>query len=398
MSNLYLFIFKLLVRGRNSWAGARGPACTKVFEPSSGWAAPDVPAASSRYRTATVAVPFNLFACTATGAVPFSTFRRYPLDIALQLWQYPAVPNRSSPRNQTRRSDSATEPPISPDSDATSIFYSQCRRENWSNMIVTVKKEVTEPVVRLARSPEWGLEGALLAAQETRQKSTFFKARNLGIYQHASASSPSSCSPAWELEFISTIAHRTFNFEHAPTLSPSIRCTRAVQDSLRRNHRSRARTGPFRLQEELSNGDGSPVRFYIYYWRIDPFTFKSARRTGAQTVIGSLGQLWNALASAPGAKNELLNGGLSSILFFFPSFVYQVKTWSQQDHYTWLQLASVKQQYSTAWLQLTIQYAYRIFADPFINHTNYCSLSPPVFGSASSPLLPEIHALRQAAN
>ena len=42
-------------------------------------------------------------------------------------------------------------------------------------------------------------------------------------------------------------------------------------------------------------------------------------------IIGSLGQLWNALASAPGAKNELLNGGLSSH-FFFPSFVYQVKT------------------------------------------------------------------------
>ena len=46
-------------------------------------------------------------------------------------------------------------------------------------------------------------------------------------------------------------------------------------------------------------------------------------------IIGSLGQLWNALASAPGAKNELLNGGLSSRFFFFffsPSFVYQVKT------------------------------------------------------------------------
>ena len=50
-------------------------------------------------------------------------------------------------------------------------------------------------------------------------------------------------------------------------------------------------------------------------------------------IIGSLGQLWNALASAPGAKNELLNGGLSS-RFLFPSFVYQVKTGSQQDHYT----------------------------------------------------------------
>ena len=34
-------------------------------------------------------------------------------------------------------------------------------------------------------------------------------------------------------------------------------------------------------------------------------------------IIGSLGQLWNALASAPGAKNELLNGGLLSRFFFF---------------------------------------------------------------------------------
>ena len=46
------------------------------------------PAISSRYRTATVAVPLDLFACTTTVAVPSSTFRRYPLDIALQLWQH----------------------------------------------------------------------------------------------------------------------------------------------------------------------------------------------------------------------------------------------------------------------------------------------------------------------
>ena len=44
-------------------------------------------------------------------------------------------------------------------------------------------------------------------------------------------------------------------------------------------------------------------------------------------IVGPLGQLWNALASAPRAMNELLNGGLSSrFFFFFPSFVYQVKT------------------------------------------------------------------------
>ena len=53
---------------------------------------------------------------------------------------------------------------------------------------------------------------------------------------------------------------------------------------------------------------------------LNPFAARERKR-----IIGSLGQFWNALASAPGAKNELLNGGLSS-RFFFPSFVYQVKT------------------------------------------------------------------------
>ena len=40
---------------------------------------------------------------------------------------------------------------------------------------------------------------------------------------------------------------------------------------------------------------------------------------------------------------------------------------------------------------ISIQYAYRIFADPFINHTNYCSLSPPAL-EAPRPLLSEIRA------
>ena len=130
MSNLYLFNFKLVFRVRISRAGARGLACTK-------------------------------FLSLLRDELP-RTFRRPPLDIALPLWQYPSIcspapplgqylsvrsgdilsilhcncgstlrsPNRSSPRNQTRRSHSATEPPISPNSDATSIFYSQCRCEN----------------------------------------------------------------------------------------------------------------------------------------------------------------------------------------------------------------------------------------------------------------------------
>ena len=47
-------------------------------------------------------------------------------------------------------------------------------------------------------------------------------------------------------------------------------------------------------------------------------------------IIGSLGQLWNALASAPGAKNELLNGGLSSHFFFF--FFLRLYTKLKYDH------------------------------------------------------------------
>ena len=46
---------------------------------------------------------------------------------------------------------------------------------------------------------------------------------------------------------------------------------------------------------------------------------------------------------------------------------------------------------------ISIQYAYRIFADPFINHTNNC----PFFRCLRStlfPFLPEIRTLRQVAN
>ena len=136
--------------------------------------------------------------------------------------------------------------------------------------------------------------------KKTRQK-YFFQAGNSGIYQrfpfrlqkdistrqlaaevfeHASI-----CSPAWELEFISTSAQ----------FLSTLRCVRL--------HRKPSTVSfDFRLQWERKR------------------------------IIGSLGQPWNALTSAPGAKNELLNGGLSSrfffffFFFFFPSFVYQVKT------------------------------------------------------------------------
>ena len=162
-------------------------------------------------------------------------------------------------------------------------------------MIVTVKNEVNEPEVRLRAPRNKGSRGVLRAAQEDETK-YFFQTGNSGIYQrfpfrlqkdistrqlaaevfeHASI-----CSPAWELEFISTIA------QFLSTLR-----------SVRLHRKPSTVSFDFRLQWERKR------------------------------IIGSLGQLWNALTSAPGAKNELLNGGLSSrFFFFFASFVYQVKT------------------------------------------------------------------------
>ena len=88
-------------------------------------------------------------------------------------------------------------------------------------MIVTVKNEVNEPEVRLRAPWNEGSRGVHRAAQEDETK-YFFQAGNSSIYQrfpfrlqkdistrqlaaevfeHASI-----CSPAWELEFISTIA------------------------------------------------------------------------------------------------------------------------------------------------------------------------------------------------
>ena len=156
-------------------------------------------------------------------------------------------------------------------------------------MIVTVKNEVNEPEVRLRAPRNKGSRGVLRAAQEDETK-YFFQAGNSGIYQrfpfrlqkdistrqlaaevfeHASI-----CSPAWELEFISTIA------QFLSTLR-----------SVRLHRKPSTVSFDFRLQWERKR------------------------------IIGSLGQLWNALTSAPGAKNELLNGGLSSRFFFFFPFV-----------------------------------------------------------------------------
>ena len=179
-------------------------------------------------------------------------------------------------------------------------------------MIVTVKNEVNEPEVRLRAHRNKGSRGP--SRQHKRQdKNRFFQAGNLGIYQHASirvafrgafqwgriscsfsstaghrilsvfisTTDASICSPAWELEFISTIDHRTFIFEHASILSPSIHSP----------HGS-------------ANGYAS-METYLLFAIYLPLR------------IGSLGQLWNALELALRTMNELLNWGLSSRFFSF---------------------------------------------------------------------------------
>ena len=157
-------------------------------------------------------------------------------------------------------------------------------------MIVTVKNEVNEPEVRLRAPWNEGSRGVLRAAQENETKYVF-SSRKFGhistlpvspledistrqlaaeVFEHASI-----CSPAWELEFISTIA------QFLSTLR-----------SVRLHRKPSTVSFDFRLQWERKR------------------------------ISGSLGQLWNALTSAPGAKNELLNGGLSSRFFFFFFFFF----------------------------------------------------------------------------
>ena len=134
-----------------------------------------------------------------------------------------------------------------------------------------------------------------MAVQETRQKS-IFSSRKFGLYQQ------------------SPIA-----LEHAP-----------IRFAF----------------EELSNGDGSPVRLFIstaghrilsvFISTTDASILSPSIRSphgsangyaSMETYLlfalyllrisGSLGQLWNALAPAPRAMNELLNWGLSSRFFSF---------------------------------------------------------------------------------
>ena len=170
-------------------------------------------------------------------------------------------------------------------------------------LIVTVKNEGDRARGQAARSPEQGLAGALQGQYKRQDKNRFFRAENLGYTNnHPSLSSTHrSVSPSGELSngdgspvrfFISTAGHRILSVFISTTaasiLSPSIRSP----------HGS-------------ANGYAS-METYLLFAIYLPLR------------IGSLGQLWNALASAPRAMNELLNWGLSSR--FFISFVYQVKT------------------------------------------------------------------------
>ena len=140
-------------------------------------------------------------------------------------------------------------------------------------MIVTVKNEVNEPVVRQRAHRNKGLRGP--SSGSTRDKTKIdFSSRKFGLYQHALAA-----------------------LEHASILSPS--------NSLAAWERKRIRF----------NGDMSTVRFIS----------TTDRRTARAT-------LERARVRAPSYERAAEWGTFVS--FFFLSFVYQVKTLSQQDHYT----------------------------------------------------------------
>ena len=155
-----------------------------------------VPAISSRYCTATVAVPCSTEPIIAKE--PDKTIALRPESL------------------------------ISPNSNATSSFYSPCRVKIWSNMIVTVKKRSNR-----ASGPTRAFTGVRARGacwqHKRRDKNHFFFKPEIRAYINTLPVSPpedistrqlaaevfehaSICSPAWELEFISTIAQRTLNF------------------------------------------------------------------------------------------------------------------------------------------------------------------------------------------
>ena len=177
-------------------------------------------------------------------------------------------------------------------------------------MIVTVKNEVDRARGQAARSPEQGLAGALQWSTRDKTKIDFFEPEIWAVptctHRSRARIDPFAFNSlaAWErkrirfngdistVRFISTAGHRILSVfistTDASILSPSIRSP----------HGS-------------ANGYASMETYLLFALYLP-------------RIIGSLGQLWNALELAPRAMNELLNWGLSSR--FFLSFVYQVKT------------------------------------------------------------------------
>ena len=125
------------------------------------------------------------------------------------------------------------------------------------------------------------------------------------VFEHASI-----CSPAWELEFISTIA-QFLNTLRSVRLHITHRTHRSV-----RLHASIC--SPAWELEFISTIAQflSSLRSVRLHRKPSTVSFDFRLQWERKRIIGSLGQLWNALTSAPGAKNELLNGGLSSRFFF----------------------------------------------------------------------------------
>ena len=189
-------------------------------------------------------------------------------------------------------------------------------------MIVTVKNEVNEPEVRLRAPWNEGSRGVHRAAQENETK-YFFSSRKFGhistlpvsppedistrqlaaeVFEHASI-----CSPAWELEFISTIAQflstlRSVRLHRKPsTVSFDSICSPAWELEFIST-----------IAQFLST-----LRSVRLHRKPSTVSFDFRLQWERKRIIGSLRQLWNALTSAPGAKNELLNGGLSSRFFSF---------------------------------------------------------------------------------
>ena len=177
-------------------------------------------------------------------------------------------------------------------------------------MIVTVKNEVNEPEVRLRAHRNKGLREPSRQYKRQDKNRFFFKPEIWAIYQHAS---------------IRFAFRRAFHGDGSPVrffistteqgVTRAFRCTRAAQDSLRLNRRSRARIDPFAVKFARRMGTQTDTlqwrhvycSLYIYYeHRIARATLERARaRASSHERAAELGTF---------------------VSFFFLSFVYQVKT------------------------------------------------------------------------